>query len=68
MQHNAAFQQALHCLLSLKPSSGTKQKHDDLENSSLYTFKVQNGQFHTNCINLYGKIQAIRIKKINEKN
>ena len=33
MQHNAAFNQGLHCLLRLKHPSGT-EKHHQIENST----------------------------------
>ena len=45
MQHNAAFHQGLHCLLRLKQPSGTEMHH---------VTPVHNGQFQTNCINMYG--------------
>ena len=54
MQHIAAFHQGLHCFLRLKQPSGTEKLHN-LENST-YDLKVYNGQSHTTCINMYGKI------------
>ena len=51
MQNNAAFHQNLHCLLRLIQPSGTEICH--LENPTL---KIGNGQSHTYCINMYGKI------------
>ena len=44
--NNAAFHQGLHCLLRLKQPSRA-ENHQHLENSE---------QWHTFCINLYGKI------------
>ena len=55
MQHNAAFHQGLHYLLRLKEPSGT-EIHHTLENFYLWPIKVHNGQSHTYCINMYGKI------------
>ena len=50
MQHNAAFHQGLHCLLRLKQPPGTEIHHN------LLPLKIQNGQSHSYCINMYGKI------------
>ena len=54
MQHNAAFHQGLHCLLRLKQPSGA-EIHLDLESSTCDPLN-QNGQHHTYCINMNGKI------------
>ena len=42
MQHNAAFHQALHCLLRLKPSSGAELPYN-LEKSTGDTLKYTMG-------------------------
>ena len=52
MQYNAAFYQGLHYLLRLKQPSRT-EIHNNLDLSPL---KVQNGESHTYCINMYGRI------------
>ena len=50
MQHKG-----LHRLLNLKKPSGT-EKHIFFKKFYLWPLKVQNGQSHTYCINMYGKI------------
>ena len=55
MQHYAAFHQGLHCLLILKQPS-RRDIHHDLENSTCDPHKGHNGQTHTYCINIYGKL------------
>ena len=54
MQHTAAFHQGLHCLLILQQPSGTK--YIIILKNIPVTLKVQNGQSHTYCINMYVKI------------
>ena len=54
MQQYAAFHQGLHCLLRIKQPSGT-EIHLDLKSSNCDPLN-QNGQPHTYCINMYGKI------------
>ena len=54
MQHDAAFHQDLHCLLRLKQPLGT-EIHPNLESSACDPI-IQNGQSHSCCIYIYGKI------------
>ena len=49
MPQNVAFHQGLHvCLLTQKRSPGT-----EIVTSYYRIFEIQEGQFHTYCINLY---------------
>ena len=57
MQHHAAFHQGLHCLLISKHPSGTDIHLYLNTKKFLCPLKVYNGQSHTNCINMYGKIR-----------
>ena len=54
MQLNPALYQGLHYMLKLKPPLWT-EIHHNLENSTRDPFR-NNGQSHTYCINMYGKI------------
>ena len=54
MPHCAAFHQDLHCLPRQKQPSGTKTHHSI--NPDRHPLKIQNGQFHTYCINMNGII------------
>ena len=55
MQHNAAFNRGLHCLLRLKQPSVVEMHHNS-EKFYRLPLKVHNGQSHTICLNLYEKI------------
>ena len=54
MQHGV-FHQGMHCLVRLIQPSGT-EAHHNLEKSTCIPLKVHNGQSHTYCINMSGKI------------